>query len=179
MGRGRGRGSGRNRGSGRAVHLFSLLLRVRFRIIGFFPGCSSPGRLSASPRMLQSRGRRFLFSRPPGCSSPGVAILVLGHAPNVRAQGCWLAPRIFQSSGPGRYLASWPPSVRRSPGCSSPGGRFLASWPRPGCSSPGPLWLIMWSSLLRSAAPRMLQSRGRFILSSRGSGRGWGFFGRG
>ena len=150
-------------------------------------GCSSPG------------GGVSCLRGPPHVRVQGTAILLLGLTPDFPVQGRWLAPRMSQSRG--RHLASWPgprcsspgqlagpPDVPvqgagppscflasfglQPPGCSSPGGRYLASWPRPGCSSPGPLWLTLSSSLLRSAAPRMLQSRGRFILSSRGSGKG-------
>ena len=147
--------------------------------------------------MLHSRGRRFSSPRPPGCSSPGGRHLAswlrsgcsshwqLAGPPDVPVQGAafLLLPRMFQSrasvlsppdvpvqgAGPASCsLASFGP---QPPGCCSPGGRYLASWPRnapdvpvqgrcvspcgpvsfgpqsPGCSSPGG-----GSSCLRGAA---------------------------
>ena len=136
--------------------------------VGWPPGCSSPGgRLLAPSPDVPVQG---LCPQPPGCSSPGgrACILLFGLLRSA-------APRMLQSRGPlSCFLATlrlfqslavgWPP------GCSSPGGRLLAPSPDvpvqglcpqpPGCSSPGGRACILLFGLLRSAAPRMLQSRG-------------------
>ena len=112
------------------------------------------------PRMFQSRASVRI---PPDAPFQGAAFLVSTAPRMFQSRGppsCFLATlRLFQSLAVG-----WPP------GCSSPGGRLLAPSPDvpvqglcpqpPGCSSPGGRACILLFGLLRSAAPRMLQSRG-------------------
>ena len=103
--------------------------------------------------------------------------------------GSWLALPMFQSGGPGRHLASWPPSVRSPPDapvhgavilllgqapdvpvqgrCGSPCGPLSFGLQPPGCSSPGG-----GSFCLRGAVAGA--GRGRGSCRGRGSGRGWG-----